>query len=759
MQSGFKLGTGPQSACCDRIDDPHRNTDYKLTTGQDDRTPCILTLTCRPHPQTAEMADLKTRPYITQVASDWLERGVFTIPLKRNSKEPKSKRWPHLRLAEEDFDNGVFKDGDNIGGLWGDASDHIIDVDLDMEEACDVAPHIIPETYIYGRTGKERSHYLYRVVGAKTKKYMHKELGMVVEIRSTGSQSVLPPSRHPEGGRYFTHPDDDVEFTELTQFQLERYIEEVVCAAIFLKYYPEEGSRHDYVHAATGALCHQDWSEEKIKRVMGAVLSCMQFEDEELQQRIITVTNTIERHHTGDRTRGFTSLEDWIKPSVLSRLRLWTQAGKKESQLLAPAPRLKPVPEKLEFDESLLEVPGLVGDITKWARRFSYIEQPAFALATGITCTAIASCNSYLVQAWDTPLQPYLMCTAATGNGKKSLTDCVMKFADRLGMDDVVFQGFQSYYVMLDVLGELQQACWIWDEAARHIASAKKSSSPDFQVLTHVLSLYGSAGGTVAGRPGRRNPIPTLHNPFLTLLATAQPDVLMDAITTSAEETGFINRFVLFDTGDEFAPINENRIKMFPSAITKQAKLLRDYEPDPHGKNEGFTEIPFDTTRTYSRFREFEEISRRRGARGELTWVRSNQNALILAGLLAVGVSPHQPVIDSDMADWAIKLVSWSNQCWTEKLRLTASGEDPYHRDSAKVMRIISNPQKYIHQKMLASQRLCLRDGVMPHSLLLRRSKLKARQLEEILDTLTESEEIGSTEQHDNTCYFVREDS
>ena len=704
------------------------------------------------------MADLKTENFATQAARYWWEQlGVHTVPLKRKSKKPKDEGWPHLRLVKKDFDRGAFKDGDNIGALWGDASNHAIDIDLDIDECVRVAPHILPDTFIYGRAGYEYSHYIYRCVGIPTKKYFHNKLGMILEVRSSGAQSVIPPSRHPDGGSYFINEYNDEEFTEESRWEVERRVEETVCAAIFLHYYPEEGSRHDYVHACTGALCHQEWPKERIFRAMGAVLSEMQFEDEELEQRKITVTNTFEKHHSGDRTRGFTSLEDWIPATVLASLKRWTKAGKQEGQLLAPPPKLKPVPANLEFDTALLEVPGLVGDITRWAGRYSYIDQPAFALATGITCTAIASCNSYLVQGWDTPLQPYLMCTAPTGNGKKSLIDCVTKFSTRMGMEDVVHQGFQSYYVMLDVLAEVGQACWVWDEAARHIASARKTSSPDFQVLTHVLSLYGSAGGQVAGRPGRRNPIPTLHNPFLTLLATAQPQILMDAITGDAEHNGFVNRFILFDTGDAFPPINEKRIKMFPSAITKAAKTLRDYEPDPDGNNDGFTDVTFDTTRTYTRFREFEEISRRRGARGELTWVRSNQNALILAGLLAVGVSPYQPVIDGDMADWAIKLVTWSNECWTEKLRLTASGEDPYHRDSAKVLRIIANPQQFIHQKMHATQRLCLKDGLMPHSLLLRRAKMKSIHLGQILDTLQESEEIGSTEQHDNTCYFVRE--
>ena len=183
-----------------------------------------------------------------------------------------------------------------------------------------------------------------------------------------------------------------------------------------------------------------------------------------------------------------------------------------------------------------------------------------------------------------------------------------------------------------------------------------------------------------------------------------------------------------------------------------------DYEPDPDGTNDGFTDVTFPKTRTYARFKEFAEVARRRGARGEETWMRANQNALIVAGLVAVGIDPYRPEITDDVADWAIKLVTWSNECWAERLRHTASGEDPYHRDSAKVLRIIGNPQKYADYKNVrANARLCLRDGLMPKGVLLTRSKMLAVRLDQILDTLIESEQIGQTEVHDNDCYFIRE--
>ena len=686
----------------------------------------------------------------TQTAEYWLEKNVYTVPLRSRSKRPKALDWPHLRLVHSDLEAGAFKPGDNIGALWGEASDHATDIDLDMEEAVAVAEHILPETFIYGRTGKEYSHYVYRVMGAETKKWQTQELGTIVEIRSTGSQSVIPPSKYPDGGRYVT--DIDIDFTQLTKLDVERFCDEIAVAAVFTHFYPSAGSRHDYVHAMTGALCHEEWPAEKIKRVIGAVLTVIQGEEDELKDRMNTVVNTIEKHDMGDRTKGFTSLEAWMSMPVIAATRRWCSKGKMEGKLVLDPPKLTPTPKKLAFDPELLAVPGLVGDIAKWANKENFIDQPIFGLAAGIMCTAMASCNNYTVQHWDTPLQPYLMVTAPTGGGKESALRAVSKFGHKMKLDDTVFQGFQSYYAMLDVIAEEGMACWLWDEAARYMAAAKKATTSDFATLSHVISLYGAASKWVPGSPGRKQTIPALEHPFLTVLATAQPDMLMEALTSAASETGFVNRFILFDTGTEYTGINQKRAHVFPSVINKAAKLLRDHEP----QDGDFTQVKFADTRTYVAFQEFEENSRRRSMGGQSTWARANQNALIVAGIAAIGIDPHRPVIDNDICKWAIKLVTWSNNCWEEKVRMTAASDNYTEKDSFKLERIVNNPQKYVNQSgNTSNQRVALQHGFTPHAVIVRNTRgLDTRRRDQILEDLHEGDLIGSMDKYNQVVYF-----
>jgi hypothetical protein len=224
----------------------------------------------------------------------------------------------------------------------------------------------------------------------------------------------------------------------------------------------------------------------------------------------------------------------------------------------------------------------------------------------------------------------------------------------------------------------------------------------------------------------------------------------MEAITGTARETGFVNRFVLMDTGDYFPPRNTHRTKVFPSALKKHARELIAHEP--HGD---FTEIIFEDTDTFARFDEFEESSRRRSRKDE-TWARANQNALIMAGVAAIGVDAHHPVITSDIARWAIRLVSWSNECWASKMQFVSSGTSYVEKNALRVEAVISQPLKYVDQKANSpDQKIAMKNGMMPASALTRNTNhIQRHNREQIINDLLDAEVIGTCEAHGNICYF-----
>jgi hypothetical protein len=136
-----------------------------------------------------------------QAAERYAARGWAVIPIPHRSKNPGFKRWEQMRLAAEEIEQHFNGRPQNIGVLLGEPSDWLIDVDLDHMRAVELAPKFLPETpAIFGRSGKPRSHWLYRVTKPlTTKKWSSKSSGMIVEVRSTGLQTIFPPSIHETG--------------------------------------------------------------------------------------------------------------------------------------------------------------------------------------------------------------------------------------------------------------------------------------------------------------------------------------------------------------------------------------------------------------------------------------------------------------------------------------------------------------------------------------------------------------------------------
>jgi putative DNA primase/helicase len=138
---------------------------------------------------------------IRLAAEAYALRGWSVIPVPHREKNPGFTGWQKLRLTHDTVPAHFNGHPQNVGVLLGEPSGWLIDVDLDHPRAVELAAQFLPVTSaIFGRPGKPRSHWLYRVTGTvASKKHKSKSSGMIVEIRSTGLQTIFPPSTHESG--------------------------------------------------------------------------------------------------------------------------------------------------------------------------------------------------------------------------------------------------------------------------------------------------------------------------------------------------------------------------------------------------------------------------------------------------------------------------------------------------------------------------------------------------------------------------------
>jgi hypothetical protein len=289
-------------------------------------------------------------PTARDAAADYLSLGLVPIPQPPRSKRPTIPGWQNLRPTTDSLDT-YFPQGRelNIAILNGAPSGNIADVDLDAEEARRAAPSLLPPTgWVFGRNSARASHRIFRSdapLETAQEAYRDVDGTMLVELRSTGSATVYPPSTHQETGErigweIYTHP------AEVKLADLQRAVREVAAVALLARHWAAKGSRQTAFLALAGGLLREGWTFERAERFIGAL--ALVTGDEETAKRIQTVVQTAPKVEQERHTTGWPTLEGLIGPQgqqVLRKVREWLGVAR-TAQWPDPVPlnEVPPVP-------------------------------------------------------------------------------------------------------------------------------------------------------------------------------------------------------------------------------------------------------------------------------------------------------------------------------------------------------------------------------------------------------------------------------
>src|SRR5215212_5215125 len=254
-------------------------------------------------------------------AEHYMRAGLAVFPVPAGEKNPNRGGWQNERWGIEDVPK-LWDDGQGIGVLWGEPSGGRVDVDLDWPQARSVARDLLPPTRTFGRPSAPESHRVYRAKGQvpRSKKYKLPGDGpdrCVVEVLSTGAQSLVPPSLHHSGERRVWHQDRSA--AEIESKALMEGAADVATAALIARNRPGVGARHDYTLAATGYV-GRNLPPERAQRVMEAAIAASG--DEEVRGRLADVRSTLDNLEVGNPTTGGTTLET-LAPGIVDQLQRW----------------------------------------------------------------------------------------------------------------------------------------------------------------------------------------------------------------------------------------------------------------------------------------------------------------------------------------------------------------------------------------------------------------------------------------------------
>ena len=215
-------------------------------------------------------------------ARDYTRRGWRVVPVIPGQKGVALSGWQAMRLDEDDLPKwfGALGGGrgglyHNIGVLLGEPSGGLVDVDCDVREAREAAAELLPATgLVSGRVGNPASHYWYRIEGElpATAKFGDAGTGasghhrMLIELRSTGQQTVVPPSAHPSGEtlRWERGSITQGEPGVAPARDLRAAVARVAAVALLARHWTGEGQRDEAAKDLAGLLLHGGWAADEV---------------------------------------------------------------------------------------------------------------------------------------------------------------------------------------------------------------------------------------------------------------------------------------------------------------------------------------------------------------------------------------------------------------------------------------------------------------------------------------------------------------
>lgn len=265
------------------------------------------------------------------IARDYLMRGWCPLPIPSGKKRPYIEGWPELRITQHEADYYFPSDPMNIGVLLGEASAGLVDVDLDCSEASAVAASLLPPTNaIFGRRSNPASHYLFTTL-TESSAFKDPESGdTLLEIRSTGHQTVFPGSIHPSGESVEWYEDGEV--GNVSSDQLLTAVREIAAVCIIARRWPAEGGRHQAQLVLSAVLVRSGWPVDRAARFVEAV-SLAAGAEPQLAKRLATARDAERRLQNGDTLYGWPALRALLGERIALQAADWLEIASRRPLL------------------------------------------------------------------------------------------------------------------------------------------------------------------------------------------------------------------------------------------------------------------------------------------------------------------------------------------------------------------------------------------------------------------------------------------
>jgi hypothetical protein len=689
----------------------------------------------------------KVNNIFADIAPKYSENGYRAIPIRPLTKIPAISQWQEWCSAKPLdylFDSWCnnYAAG-NIGIALGSSSNIIaIDFDNDVDGLREKIESLLCGSPVKKKGNKGYTSF-YQYNGEVPKKW-GKDGQMIVELLSTGNQTIVPPSIHPDTKEPYVWltPDTllDMEANELPKLP-DNFIEQV--DKIF--------GRDKVVKKINTEYSHNLPELSEVEKALSYIPSIE-------YSTWITIGMALKRAY-GD--NAFDAWDIWSRkaPSyeVKGMANKWSSFGNYAGTpvtigtVFHMALSYGYIPESFldfeindnfiiqmgdeaeydeetgevieehaaelveEFPEHLLDyIPGLPGEIAKWINSISNIKQPLLSLAASIT--ACGTLYSHRITSGYSGELPniYTMGLCPTGGGKDEARKAIKFLFMEADIYNLIIGDPASDVGLIGSLNEKDGvALLMMDEIGKKLQSLIKSkNSHEGKILDTTMELFSSSSSTFLGKEyadRSRRPL-HIHNPHLSLYGTSTKDALYEALDSGASIDGFLNRWLIFETSDVRVRWKRNFNKKPPPSdlIDNIKNILNTYpirtDPQIITSSPQLEIIPISdgAIKTLQAFGDecYDKMEKMGNIPTANLWARSAE----LAGKLALICHPYRErQIESVTAGWACDVVRYLTEKTVKAIESNVSDSE-YQKNLLFIFNKIKNHKNGIKLRDLSSK-------------------------------------------------------
>lgn len=393
-----------------------------------------------------------------------------------------------------------------------------------------------------------------------------------------------------------------------------------------------------------------------------------------------------------------------------------------------PAPA--PLPRARAAAHGYQLPPGLIGELASYFHATAIRPVQEMALAAAIGLAAGVAGRAYNISG--TGLNQYLLVLAKTGSGKegvsKGIGNLMASIRPQVPMvDDFIGPGaFASGQALIRVLDQRPCFLSLLGEFGLRLQAMNdpRANAAERLLKTVLLDLYAKSGfsdvlRSTAYSDSEKN-TKAIRAPAVTILGESTPETFYEGIHAGDIADGLIPRFHVIEYTGPRPHRNRNaNCAPPPELVDRFADLVVTALTVQNNQTCQPIQIQNDALALLDAFdEEATDALNEAGSQGEAQlWNRAHLKALKLAGLLAVGCDPHNPVVTVELATWAIEFTRKGTEALLAKFFAgeVGIGDNKQEADIRKVIEEYMNldakaRKSYKVPKELWEKRLVARD-------------------------------------------------